>query len=250
MRKAGRKWKTFYKNLREKRKVCDNNDGFTLVELLVAIAILTLVILPTLEVFVTATRTNSKARTELQATITANSVLESAKAFSIYVFDKQCNQTYNSGNAGTFTLVAGEADGGTVKSLIQAGGTCGQVVFDSDGKTVKEIIKDGTAFDDKGKDRFAYAINGIKQSNSVYDAVVIYTQRDYQDVNINGTAYTETNVASKLPNYNKEYDITVYIYKHNSSGDAGYIGKNLYDSSGALVTITGSKLDSAQKPGS
>lgn len=257
MRKAGNRVKTVFDKFRKRLTIKDNDKGLTLVELMVAIVILTVVVLPTMSVFVAATKANSKARTELQSTVTANSVLESAKSFSIYVFDKQCNTEYNSGNASQFTLIAGQLDGSTIKSLVQAGGTCGQIEYESDGETVKDVVKNPAPFESKyasdaSKMKFAYAINGIKQSKNTYDAVVVYEKQDYQDISVGDPAspstYTESQVGTALSNYNKEYSITVYVYRHNKTGNPYYYGKNLKSASGALVTITGSKLDSALPP--
>ncbi|MGN0164975.1 MAG: prepilin-type N-terminal cleavage/methylation domain-containing protein [Lachnospiraceae bacterium] len=222
-----------------------SDGGFTLVELLVAIVVLALVVVPTMTVFVTATKSNSKARTELQATITANSVLESAKAFSIYVFDVQCNTTYTSSNESQFTLIAGTASDSFVSSSY--GGTVGTVEWDGD--EVKAIFKRDAAnpFQERA-DKYAYAINGIKQSNSTYDAIIVFEAQPYQDVDINGTTYTEADVNSEYGTYNKEYKISVYVYKHNGTSPE-YIGKDFSgDDHGALVVINGSKIDSAIRP--
>lgn len=230
----------------EKRKKSINensNKGFTLVELLVAIVILSLVIVPTLSVFVTATKANSKARVELQATITADSVLESAKSFSLYVYSVQCNKAYSSTNYDDFTLIAGS----TTKSLMELGGTCGQISFDESdaSKCIVQAPTKGNTFE-PGQDRYAFAINGIKQSNSTYDALVVFEKAEYQAVSIDGSSYTESDVQSEYGSYNKEYAITVYVYKHEDT--PAYVGKDLNGKMGALETITGSKMDSAKTP--
>lgn len=59
------------------------NAGFSLVELLVAITILLIVVVPILHSFVTAARTNAKSKKVMQATSTAQNIMEELKAYSL-----------------------------------------------------------------------------------------------------------------------------------------------------------------------
>ena len=120
----------FLKKLKMFKERANDNKGFTFVELLCASVILALIVAPALQLFLFATKTNSKARTELQANVTATSVLESARSFSIYVYDAKCNATYDASNAKDFTLLAGQFDGSEFKSLMEvSGASCGQIKF-------------------------------------------------------------------------------------------------------------------------
>ncbi len=239
------KFKKFRKKLKE-----NSNKGFTLVELLISIAILSLVVFPVFEVFVTATKTNSKSRTELQATLTANSVLESSKAFSIRVFHEQCAANYNTVSKSKFTLVAGEQSGGTVKSLLDAGGTAGILKLGDDGK-YKLVQNSGEAFTADSlsvKSVYMYGVNGIKQSHNYYDAVVVFSECEYQDTemtgaNGNSVNYKESDSNGNYSDYNKKFDITVYVYKHQDT--PVYVGATDLNEN-ALLKITGNKLDNAQ----
>ena len=58
------------------RKFKDDNRGITLVELIVSIAILAIIVLPFLNAFVTATKTNVKARNKMNATHLATNIME------------------------------------------------------------------------------------------------------------------------------------------------------------------------------
>ena len=74
------------------------NKGFTLVEVLVAITVLSIILVPLLSAFVVAANTNAKARQTLRATTLAQNVMEELKAYSL---EDSANQ-YNglgSGNA-------------------------------------------------------------------------------------------------------------------------------------------------------
>ena len=59
---------------RKKRQL--NNEGFSLVELLIAIVILSIIVVPLLHSFVTSARTNAKSRTTMHATAIAEDVME------------------------------------------------------------------------------------------------------------------------------------------------------------------------------
>lgn len=60
-----------------------NNSGFTLVELLVAIAILAIVVTPLLYSFVSGARLNAKSKRIMEATTVAQNVMEDIKATSL-----------------------------------------------------------------------------------------------------------------------------------------------------------------------
>jgi len=66
---------------RKKRQL--NNEGFSLVELLIAIVILSIIVVPLLHSFVTSARTNAKSRTTMHATAIAEDVMEMFEAHSL-----------------------------------------------------------------------------------------------------------------------------------------------------------------------
>lgn len=68
------------KNTKERKL---NNEGFSLVELLVAIVILSIIVVPLLHSFVTSARTNAKARNTMHATAVAEDVMEMFEAHSL-----------------------------------------------------------------------------------------------------------------------------------------------------------------------
>lgn len=60
-----------------------NNKGMTLVELLVAIAILAIIVGPFLHAFISSMRTNAKARDALRTTTVAQDITEGLKAYTV-----------------------------------------------------------------------------------------------------------------------------------------------------------------------
>ena len=69
------------------------NKGFTLVEVLIAITILAIIVAPLLHAFVTAARTNAKAKQLMKATTLAQNVMEEMKANSLEEVARQFNSS-------------------------------------------------------------------------------------------------------------------------------------------------------------
>ena len=61
----------------------NNNKGFTLIEIIVAVVVLALVVVPLLNGFVTSARVNEKSRRLLNATNAAQSLMEQYADYSI-----------------------------------------------------------------------------------------------------------------------------------------------------------------------
>ncbi len=80
--------------MRQKRKG-NSNRGFTLVEVLVAVVILAVVVVPLLNSFYTASRTNAKAKKLMDATTAAQNVFEELKAEKLddFIHDHTATKT-------------------------------------------------------------------------------------------------------------------------------------------------------------
>ena len=74
------------------------NKGFTIVEVLIAITILAIIVVPLLQAFVTSSRTNAKAKQLMKATTLAQNVMEELKANSLEEIARQFNG-YQSSNS-------------------------------------------------------------------------------------------------------------------------------------------------------
>lgn len=88
------------------------NKGFTLVELLIAMTILAIIVVPLLQAFVSSSRTNAKAKQLMKATTVAQNIMEELKANSLEdvarQFNNNANRTYTTKNS-----IAGLATGNT-----------------------------------------------------------------------------------------------------------------------------------------
>lgn len=147
--------------MKNRRKL--NNVGMSLVEVLVAIAILAVVAGPLLKTFVSAMRYNSKARAWQNMTTAAQSIMEGFKAYDV---EELCEQF---GGLDTFKVVANadsfyeiplsdrNGDGIADTSIIP--------VTDADGNTNPEFVA-------AADNLYAFALTGVNYEENVYDARV------------------------------------------------------------------------------
>lgn len=99
-----------------RRKV--NHKGMTLIEVVVAMAILAIVVTPALRIFASSSGTNLRSRQRQRATTVAEGVMESMKA---YTLEQLCVQFYNSSFKGITSETANPASMSVVG--IDAAGT-------------------------------------------------------------------------------------------------------------------------------
>lgn len=69
-------------------KIYKNNSGFTMIELLISVAILALIVIPILNSFLMSARLNAKAKQKHKATIVAENIMEKLKANSLEDIEK------------------------------------------------------------------------------------------------------------------------------------------------------------------
>ncbi len=83
-----------------------NNEGFSLVELLIAIVILSIIVVPLLHSFVTSAKTNAKSRSTMHATAIAEDVMEMFEAHTL----EEMSDIYTSAAPAGFTNTAVKDD--------------------------------------------------------------------------------------------------------------------------------------------
>lgn len=195
------------------------NLGFTLVEVMVAAAILSLVVAPILSSFVAIARVNAKSRRKLSATTIANSVMESVKGFELSEVSKQCNDPSNGFHviAGSYTSVA-------------------EVV--PEGESASYSTSEA-AFSARTSGQYEFKITGVQMDGTKYDVVLKYKKNEaktrdtvsYKDSNDNTVTKTATSILTgmgvRVLTY---YDVEINVYKSGATTNP-------------LATLTGSKAD-------
>lgn len=73
---------------RNRRKTKQNNQGFSLIELIIAVTILAIIVVPLSRSFVTAARTNFKSKQSMEATTAGQNLIEILKTEDIKEFSK------------------------------------------------------------------------------------------------------------------------------------------------------------------
>lgn len=79
--------------MRKEERICrqNKNSGFSLVELLIAVTILAIIVIPLMHLFVTSTKINVKSRETLRSTTIAQDIMEGCKAYDVPELQEQFN---------------------------------------------------------------------------------------------------------------------------------------------------------------
>lgn len=139
-----------------------NHKGMSLVEVLIAMTILTLVTVPILHIFVSTARYNAKARERQHMTLSAESIMESFKAYDIEELCRQFQTTPT-----TFTgckLYAG--DGLTPPGTLEVTGT------DVTGAATSNLFTPAGEFLGSADDTYEFRIHSLVNEKDRYDAVI------------------------------------------------------------------------------
>ncbi|MBR1930734.1 MAG: type II secretion system protein [Lachnospiraceae bacterium] len=140
-----------------KKRLKLNQKGMTLIEVMAAMAILAIVLAPTLRIFSSTAGTNFRAKQRQRATSVGESVMEGFKA---YTLRKLCVD-FNSGNFMKDILKASASD-----SVVTT------MSVDSDAlKLNNELNTD--------KDSFTFTINNAKSEGRFYDVTAVVRPRQY-----------------------------------------------------------------------
>ncbi|MBR7000165.1 MAG: type II secretion system GspH family protein [Lachnospiraceae bacterium] len=211
--------------IKKKRK---KNGGFTLIEVLVAAAILSLVVTPILSSFVAIARVNAKSRRKLSATTIANGVMESVKNFELAQVAKEC--AFQSEG---FHIIAGF--NGTAREYTPGSTTV---------KSPSTVTKDGSGkyvFTASSSGLYTFGFVGVSMDNTTYDVLVTYRknatktaeQVTVEVANASPTTDTTSNIFDPMGlRVLTYYDVEIKVYR----GGTNFSGT-------PLATISGSKAD-------
>ena len=142
-----------------------DNKGMTLIELLVAIAMLGVVISPFLKTFTISARQNNKARETFRATTVAQNLMEGLEAFSL---EDVCNQVNkNTGNASMLYRPNGYAEHREIGEEKSGNGLSGN-----------EYV-----FQNTPSNKYEIGIKGIEEDGKLYDAKILLDASGYAAIN-------------------------------------------------------------------
>ena len=147
-----------------------SNAGFSLVELLIAVVILAIIVIPLLRMFVTSTRINVKSRQMLRATTVAQDIMEGLKAYTLEEVRTQF--TPPDGTSGNSYFFPTEGFYVVNTSMIQGG--------------VREIEELGP--DVSGEEVYYFGIENLKMQGGEYDALIKLDASTYGAKSIEGSA--------------------------------------------------------------
>ncbi len=165
------------------------DGGFTLVELLIAVTILAVIVVPLLHMFVTSTRINVKSRQTLRATTVAQDIMEGLKAYTLEEVRAQFEPP--EGNSGSDYYVPQDGFYIVNSSMIQGG--------------VRELTELETA----GEEIYYFGMEDLKLQGGEYDALIVLDASTYgdkvstdpdaaHDNQFNGTYYAEIGSISEV----------------------------------------------------
>ena len=119
-----------------------NKDaGFSLVELLIAVVILAIIVIPLMNLFVSSNRINIKSRQTLRATTVAQDIMEGLKAYNI----EEIRAQFNDPAGGFYVIDSRLIKGGVAEETPGMGNpTDGLYVF-----SMKQLTMQGSEYDAK-----------------------------------------------------------------------------------------------------
>lgn len=157
-----------------------SNKGFTLVEVLVAILILAIIVVPLLNAFIVGANTNAKARRTLRATTLAQNVIEELKAYSL----NESAEQYLGRGSGNHVIADAEESYETVK---YADGVHKQVTIDENGEIVGRVAE-----------QYDFVLQGVAQESAKFDIEIQMRKPEVKDpANLAGLgSYEMVNITS------------------------------------------------------
>lgn len=191
-----------------------NNQGFTLIELIIAIIILGIVVTPFLHAFMTSTKLNVKSRTNSQATVIAQNVLEGLKT-ETYVMDglgNYTNQTIPHLESVMYQFTYPQVGAGSPRFsnfYILPKDTLDSTTEVGTLESVPSITSTdmGVTYQFQENASYVYQMYllNVKQQGQAFDILVTLDGRDYTETAVAGQTYNATDLV-QIPNIDTNYD--------------------------------------------
>ena len=154
----------------EERKL-NKNAGFSLVELLIAVTILAIIVIPLLHMFVTTSRLNGKAKQKQRATTVAQNLIEGMKAYDIDELREQFNQPVDG-----FYVMDSKLIHGSIKED-----------FDRE-KSDPAFSGDSSEAEPEAPGVYYFTLEDIRMQGSSYDALIKVDATGYMSGNLTSEA--------------------------------------------------------------
>ena len=152
-----------------------SNAGFSLVELLIAVTILAIIVIPMLHLFVTSTRINVKSRQMLRATTVAQDIMEGLKAYTL----EEVRTKFTPEDGVSASDYFFPTDGFYILNTRLLQGEGG----------VREITElEGDNPDDPASQIFYFGIKNLKMQGGEYDALIKLDASTYGIASAEGSA--------------------------------------------------------------
>ena len=151
------------------RRKLNKDAGFSLVELLIAVIILAIIVIPLMNLFVSSNRINIKSRKTLRATTVAQDIMEGLKAYNIKEIKEQFADPANGFYVIDSTLIKGGVAEETSLEVDPSGNPAsGFYVF-----SMKDVTMQGSKFDAKIEvDGRGYMEGTLTHDNKFNDAAL------------------------------------------------------------------------------
>lgn len=220
------------RTMREGRKR-KKNSGFTLVEVLIAVAILAIISIPLMQSFVSAAKVNGEARRRLAANTIAETLMESCKSVSLTDVARQIDAAQaGGGSASGHVYIITEENGAVFK------GKAYELKSDLSGTTTSYSSTTGLA----DNESFAFLLTDISSGGGKYCALIQY------DLDKEGRNHgADDDVGEALDDigikYMKYYRVRIYVYRTTANATS-FISVHAADlTRDVIANIEGSVTD-------
>lgn len=231
-----------------KKKIKKNNKGFSLIELIIAMAIFVIAAVPLLHSFISTANANSKAKKQLSATAIAQDIVEGVKAQTLEEISEQFNYRTTKG----FRVYAPTAVGsvgemlydeaqGKYVSALQFEGLDDTAKMSPNAKnlvTASTYSTDGgntTEFIQRDNGKYYFAMGGVKQGTAEYDVLVELDASDYKSGG-SGSMYNEDKLLT-MPIVNLDCDAMCIQSEEYTENAKASIGVDSRDDLKRVITI-------------
>lgn len=220
------------------RKLRDDDRGITLVELIVSIAILAIIVLPFLNSFVMAAKTNAKSKNELNATHLAENIMEGVEKNSMKTLAYQFNYPsegfdiadgFAIGSSGAQELIESATGSGStsyapavrfddVDSGLSAPEKENKITSSIHKTDKSQTINDATKwkFVESSSHKYYFYMSDVQSGSKKYNALVTLDARTDEVKDASGK--TDKANSGKVTNYNTDSlaDISSMNFDHDA----------------------------------